>query len=259
MINSEYKEHKIFSELSKYADFYKNLSFSIFPWVTQGTAGHNFDSYLISSIQGTIESIGLILKDGKINDSYALTRKYHDSVVINIYEILYLADNFSIGNLIVQKINNWIQGKEKLPEFREMLNYIKKSEKLKSIIKLLDLGNRYKLIRARCNDHTHYNLFYYMMLNDNQICLRDRIKIIDKLACDIRDVFIKHFVLLFTLNGHYMSSNDYRDSLECGMTPEEGSEYYVAQFIQEMFNDLIKKYRMDLALELKKTTCMKLE
>ena len=49
------------------------------------------------------------------------------------------------------------------------------------------------------------------------------------------------------------------DSLECGITPEEDLQYYVAPFVQKAFDGIIKKYRMELAIELKNTTCMKLE
>ena len=260
MKNPHYKKHIIFSKLSEYIAFYKSLSFSIFQFISQGTSAIcGFDSYLISSIQGTIESIKLILQDGKINDSYALTRKYHDSVVINIYEILYLEDKLSIDNLVVQKINNWIHGKEKLPRYGEMMNYIHNSKRLQEVNKILELDNHYKNIRKRCNDHAHYNLFYYMMMNDNHIYISGRLKILDELSRDIRDIFIKHFIWLFTLNEQYMRSSDYIDSLDCGITPEEGSQYYVAPFIQEIFDGVIKKHRMDLSFELKNTTCMKLE
>ena len=260
MLNSDYKEHKVFSELSEYIDFYKSLSFSILQFVSQGTSAiYNLDSYLISSVQGTIESIKLILQDGKINDSYALIRKYHDAVIINIYEILYLKDKLSIENFIVQKINNWLHNKEKLPRYSEMIKYIINSTALEQINKILELESTYKKIRDKCNDHTHYNLFHYLMLNDNQIYIKNRLKILDELSEDIRNIFIKHFIWLFTLNGHYMTSSDYIDSLDCGITPEEGSQYYVAPFIQEMFDRIIKKHRMDLASELKNATCMKLE
>ena len=206
MINTDYKEHIIFSELSEYIDFYESLSDSILEFITLGiSAACNIDTYLISSIKGTIESIKFILQDGKINDSYALIRKYHDSVVINIYEILYLKDNFNIENFVVQKINNWIHNKEKLPRYPEMMEYIRKSTTLERINKILDLEGRYKNIRDKCNDHTHYNLFYYMMLNDNQIYLKDRLKFLGELSGNIRDIFIQHFIWLFTLNGHYRS------------------------------------------------------
>ena len=56
-----------------------------------------------------------------------------------------------------------------------------------------------------------------------------------------------------------MTSSDYVDSLECGVTPEEDSQHWVAPFVQEVFDRIIKKYRMDLAIELKNTTGKKLQ
>ena len=63
----------------------------------------NIDTYIFSSIQGTVDSIKTILTNGRINDSYALLRKYYDSTIINIYSSLYLQDNHSLENFIVEK------------------------------------------------------------------------------------------------------------------------------------------------------------
>ncbi|MBM4104621.1 MAG: hypothetical protein FJ263_11370 [Planctomycetes bacterium] len=213
------KDHKIFLEINDYTEFYKSLSFSVFPLVTPGTTARcNLDSYIFSSIQGTLESIKLILQNGRINDSYALTRKYHDSVVINIYANLYLQDNFSIDNFIVQKINNWLHGKEKLPRYEGMMKYIRAHNKLEKVNKLLGVeqNGHYEKIRKRCNNHTHYNLFLYMMMNDNQVYIGNKTKAFDGLSSDIRDIFILHFIWMFTINEQYMVSSDYMDSLDCG-------------------------------------------
>ncbi len=95
-IDNTYKEHHVFTQLSEYADFYKSLAFSIFGFITQGTkAIWNIDSYVYSSIQGTLESIKDILIKGRINDSYALLRKYYDSTIINVYSNLYLNEHYS--------------------------------------------------------------------------------------------------------------------------------------------------------------------
>lgn len=56
-----------------------------------------------------------------------------------------------------------------------------------------------------------------------------------------------------------MASSDYVDSLDCGLMPEEGSQYFVAPFVQKIFDSVIKKNRMDLAEEIKSKTSMKLE
>ncbi|HEV7424262.1 MAG TPA: hypothetical protein VGO21_03670, partial [Candidatus Paceibacterota bacterium] len=76
---------------------------------------------------------------------------------------------------------------------------------------------------------------------------------------DIRNIFILHFAYIFYVNEHYMMSSDYIDALDCGMTPEDGSQYNVAPFIQEIFNSIIEKYRPDIALEIKLKTVMRLE
>lgn len=256
----EYEHHKIFDEVSLYTKYYNSLSFSVFKFLPLGTKGIvNIDSYMYSSIHGTLESMRIILENGRINDCYALLRKYYDAVIINTYEILYLQQNQSIDNFIIRKIDDWASNKEKLPEFKIMMSYIKKSEALSIINKLLMSDNRYVQIRERCNNHTHYNLFYYMLLNDNELAIADRIKQLDILLNCIRDVFILHFVYLFSLNQHYMSSEDYSDSIDCGLTPEEGSQYYVAPYIQNVFNSVIKPYRSDLAKELLNSTSMRLE
>lgn len=259
-LETEYKEHQIFAKLNEMIDFYKSVSFSIFGFVTQGTeAICNIDSYVYSSIQGTLESIKNILQNGRINDAYALLRKYHDSTIINIYTNLYLNDNFSLENFVVKKIDNWLKGIDQLPEYRIMFQYIRQSNKLKEINDLLYKDDRYKKIRGRCNDHTHYNFYKNVLLNDNEIYLKNRISTLDTFSQDLEHIFILHVSYLFYLNDHYMMSSDYVDSLDCGLTPEEDSQYFVAPFIQKIFDNVIKKNRMDLAEAIKNKTSMKLD
>ncbi len=259
-IDNSYKEHQVFTQLSEYADFYKSLSFSIFGFVTQGTkAICNIDSYVYSSIQGTLESIKDILIKGRINDSYALLRKYYDSTIINVYSNLYLNDNFSLENFVVEKIDNWLKGKEKLPEYRVMSQYIRDSKKLSEINKLLYKDNTYNKIRERCNDHTHYNFYQNVLLNDNEIYLKNRLELLNTFSKDLENIFVLHFSYIIYLNDNYMMSSDYVDSLDCGLEPEEGSQYFVAPFVQKVFDSAIKISRMDIAKEIKSKTSMKLE
>ncbi|HHT9106816.1 MAG TPA: hypothetical protein ACFYD7_13240 [Candidatus Wujingus californicus] len=194
-----------------------------------------------------------------MNDSYALLRKYYDSTIINVYYNLYLNEHFSIDNFVVKKIDNWLKGKEKLPEYRVMSQYIKSSKKLSKITELLDKDKRYKEIRDRCNDHTHYNFYQTVLLNDNEIYLKNRLESLNTFSRDLENIFVLHFSYLFYLNDHYMTSSDYVDSLDCGLTPEEGSQYFVAPFVQKIFDSVIKKNRMDLAEEIKSKSSMKLE
>jgi len=255
----EYKAHQVFSELDQYANFYRQFAMSVFSFSSMGTkAICNIDTYVYSSMQGTILSIKTILLAGRINDAYALLRKYHDSAVINIYSNLYLRDNFSIENFVVERIQNWLLGKERLPEYRIMSQYIKASNALAPINNIFGADDRYKRLRNRCNDHTHYNFFKNVMLNDNEVYIADRGPWLSRLAEDVRDIFILHLGYIFFLNDHYMMSSNYLDALECGMVPEEDCQYWVAPFIQDIFNEVVIPRRPDVAATIKASSAMQL-
>lgn len=259
-METNYIEHKVFVQLSEYADFYNSLSDSVFYFRVLGTgSGFNINSYVYSSMQGTLLSIGDILKQVRINDSYALLRKYYDCVIINIYSTLYLEDNFSIDNFIVEKINGWVEGRDRLPKYRIMSDYIRKSPRFSNINSLLYKDDTYKIIRDRCNDHTHYNFFYNVIQNDNSREDSSRMKALDLFYKDLENIFILHFAYLFTLNAHCMSSSDYTDYLDAGLIPDEGMQYWVAPFIQDIFDNVLKKNRLDIAIALKENIVMNLD
>lgn len=254
-----YQEHMVFGELASHIAFYESLADSVFPWVTMGTkAICGIDSYVYSSIQGTLASIRTILADGRINDAYALLRKYYDSAMINIYSNLYLQDHFSIEDFVVEQIDNWLKGKEQLPEYRIMSQYIRSSTKTAPITALLFGDDRYKRLRDRCNDHTHYNFYRNVLLNDNEIAIPGRLEALDEFSADVRDVLILHVAYIFLINEHYMMSSDHRDFLECGMTPEPDSEYWVAPFVQDVFDQIVGKHRPEIAASVKQHTSMHL-
>jgi hypothetical protein len=257
--DSEFQNHAVFGELDRHIAFYRDLGHSIFPWVTMGTkAICSIDSYVFSSIQGTLVSIRTILADGRINDAYALLRKYYDSVIINIYSNLYLQDHFSIENFVVTQIDDWLKGKAQLPEYRVMSQYIRSSPKTAPITALVFADDRYKRLRDRCNDHTHYNFYRNVLLNDNEIALPDRLRVLDQFSVDVHDVLILHVAYIFFINGHYMMSSDHLDYLECGMTPEPDSQYWVAPFVQDVFDQTVAKHRPEIAATVKKHTSMHL-
>jgi len=257
--DDRYTNHGVFLELERYAAFYESLSFSTLFLCSAGATIPNFDSYFYSSIQGTMESIHDVLKNGRINDAYALLRKYHDSVIINVYSDLYLQDCIGDGDFVVVVIDNWLKGTGQLPGFRKMSKYIYCSDKVAAVTGLLCSDNRYKDIRDRCNSHMHYNLFANALLNDSSLVLDTRLEVLDAFLSDLADLFIFHFACMFLLNGHYMASSDYMDSLECGIKPEADSEYWVAPFVQEVLDDVVAVRRPDVAEAIRQHIGMRLE
>lgn len=254
-----YQNHKVFKELDRYSEFYGELATSVFQFLALGSGTPlNHESYIFSSMQGTLESIKTILKNGRINDAYALLRKFHDSSIINTYCTAYLKEHFSTNNFVVEKINSWIKGKEVIPEFRVMSQYIQKSDSLKPVYDLFKKDERYKSIRKRCNNHTHYNFYHHVLLNDKDIYIEHRKDWLDAMSKDVLNLVIQHLGYVFFQNWQYMMSSDYMDALECDMQPEEESQYWVAPFVQEMFNEVITPARPDLTTLLKESTPMKL-
>lgn len=261
MVSDErYQEHKVFSELDEYINFYHSLSMSVMNFSTTGTTAIiSMDTYVYSSIQGTVDSIKTLLEKGRLNDCYSLVRKYFDSAVINVYSNLYLQDHRSVENYMVEKINNWLHGKEKLPEYRIMIQYIRNSSIFKEINDLLYSDDLYKNIRDRCNDHTHYNYFQNVILNDSEVFLKGRARSLDELSEDMRSIFILHFSYICTVCQHYMMSSDYIDHLECGMTPPEGSQYWVSSFFQYAFSEILMTVRPDIGSAILNSTSMHLD
>jgi hypothetical protein len=259
-MESDYSKHPVFNEIEKLGKFYENLSYSVFQCVSMGTGSiSNIDSYVFTSMQGTLESINNVLIKGRISDAYTLLRKYHDAATTNIYVDLYLEEHFGIDNFIVKKIDGWLKGQVRLPPIREMNSYIEKSSKVSTIHKLLYKDKQYSEIRKRCNDYTHYNFYKIFLLNDNQIYLPARKNNLETFLQDVLNLFILHFSLLFSIKDNYLMSTDYVDCLDCGLIPEPDSLYSVAPFIQEVFDTIIKSNRMDIAIEIKKNTSMQLE
>lgn len=259
IMDEELRKHAYFELLDECIKFYDSLSNSSFSYMSIGTEMlFNLDSDIFLSISCSLKSIKRNLYDGRINDVYALIRKYYDVVIINIYEIVLLKTEFSSENLIVEKINKWLKGKEKLPKLKEMYKLIWKCKDLININKIIDKDNRYENIRKRCNDHMHYNYFYYMQLN-SEISIQNAKVYIDVINDDLLDLIILHFAYLFTLNGHYMASSDYIDCLEMNIEPEKDSQYWVAPFIQEFFNKFIKIRRPDISKEITNNTFMDLK
>jgi hypothetical protein len=259
-LGSDYLGHEVFARIKEYASFYDSLSFHISSWTTRGTtAVLNMDTHVYSSMHGTLESIHNTLLNGRVSDAYTLLRKFYDVTIINVYSNIYLEEKFDFDTYIVAQINDWLKGTKQIPEFRVMSQYIKKSIRLQPITVLLANDGTYKNVRSRCNDYTHYNFYKNLLINDNAAYLKSRPKALDTFIKDLDAIFIQHFAYLFYFKDHYMMATDYVDCLDMDLEPEENAQNFVANFIQEMFDKIVKVKRPDLAGEIKSNTNMQLK
>lgn len=259
---NEYSSHIVFNTLERIRDFYKDFSFLVIGYLnSQTNMIVNFDSYIYSSMEGTIESIATILKKGRIGDAFALLRKLHDKAILNIYINLYIEKNIKDDKWEVIEITKWLKGKDKLPHntYGRMSEYIENSKELEFIFKKMMESESYLSVRARGNDHVHSNYFHNLLNNDNTILSENRLSLLSSFKDDLENIFILHLSCIFTIKEHYMSSTDYIDALEVGVAPEEGSQYWVAENVQSIFKDFIQAKQPDIADFIKNSTCMNLQ
>lgn len=259
-MEKENEKHKMLEMLKYYSKFYEELSFSVDRQLAKGTYIYlNYRSYIYSSIENTLLSINDVLIHDRLNDAYQLLRGYYDAVIIDIYSTLFIENNIKINKMEIEEIDKWVKGKAILPSFKNMIKYINNEQSVKHISETLLKDECYKHIRTRCDDHIHYNLYQYLLMNISQMQLEIPNKYYEEVLNDLDDIFILHFAYTFTINPSYMMSSDYIDSLDVGIQPEEGTQYLVAPFVQEVFDKVIKKKRKDIAEEILKNTYMRLE
>ena len=256
----EYYSHALFTSLERYMEFYEQLSDLIMGFTTNRVEKlfMNLDTYLYMSIRGTLDSIRMTVHEGHVNDGHALVRKYYDLVILSLYLDLYLNDSSDEDADAMNRIENWLSGKERLPDFEHMKRQLKSSKRLEPIFrKLLETDGRYKTIRDRSNNHMHHNFFQYILLNNRDRYI-DRKHSLDLLNDDVTDIFVLHLTCVFFTNEHYMRSSDYIDHLECGMTPNPDSIYWVAPFVQTIYDEVLNKRRPDVCAIIQQNTSMNL-
>lgn len=246
MIDSNYatmiESHMLLSDLKAIAEFYLAMSYNCFLFLPNGTHGWlNYNSYLFESIAGTISSIDELVKKGRLNDACVLLRLYFDNILTQTYIHLLAEQKFDVfTNFYVNEICEWLQKKNRIPSIKKVLAMIETSDKTKTIYSLVNKNDRLKTDREFLDDCVHGNRYQYFLYNCSSLYLKHRDVFLSKIQTVLSTLFELHLSFLFSLNPHYLTSTDYRDCLEMGMTPPEGSEYWIAPFAQEIFDTYIK-------------------
>lgn len=239
-----YLRHKVFDELKFMMQFYDSISMSCFSFIASGTRGiTNYASYVYTAIEGTLDSISILLTKGRINDAYTLIRKLFDDILLEIYMDVTLKDKFSIDNFVVKEVNEWIQGKHRIPKIEKILKCLEKSETTKDLYPLFGWDTYLKKNRELLDDSVHSNRFQQMLLNCNDVYIENRERHLKNCEIILNQLFLLHLSFIFHLNPQYLMASDYMDHLEMKMTPPAGSENWIARFAQEAFNKVIKPHK----------------
>ena len=252
----EYREHIIFKNLDLIDEFYDFLSYNSLSFLPNGLPGKfpNTDTYIFSSIKGTIDSIRLLLKNAHINDAYAIARKYFDEIMIDVYMTVYkqeqIRKNPNDLMFTVERVKKWIDESFKMPKHDDIIKYFSRSESYHILFAYFDFDKRFRKIRELLDDNMHMNSYQLMLTNDNEISNQYRTRYLELLNTCICDLFRYHYASCIYLNPQYFMASDYIDYMDLGLTPPEGSENWIASIAQDMFDRVIKPHK-ELALFLK--------
>lgn len=271
-IREKYFSHPIFQTLSDIKEFYSNLSFLDFSLPDLvGTRCLNITSEMYQSIENTIDSIEILLKNYRLNDAAALVRKYNDAVMLSVYILLTLDDekeSFFKEDYIYESIlDSWIDNK-----FNSETEYLLKKgdETVFSLIKKKDkhLANIFSLekeiyINGRKigNDNLHYNFFGTCILNMEKMLIKYEsvLKYMDDVLKSLKLVFRIHLSCIILLKPVSLRSSDYIDALEMGLEPDEKYINTVAPFVKDTFERYIVQEDKKLSDYLKKITSLKFD
>ena len=249
-----YLKHKVFDDLKYMMEFYDSISMSCFSFVASGTQGiTNYASYVYTAIEGTLDSISILLTKGRINDAYSLIRKLFDDILLEIYIDVTLKDKFSIDNFFVEEVNEWIYGKHRIPKTEKILKYLEKSERTKDLYPLFGWKTYLKKNRELLDDSVHSNRFQQMLLNCNTVYIESRERHLKNCEIILNQLFLLHLSFIFHLNPQYLMASDYIDCMEIGMTPPDGCQNRIAPFAQDAFDKVIKPH--NAISEFIKKTC----
>ena len=239
-----YLKHKVFDDLKYMMEFYDSLSCSCFSFVASGTKGIvNYASNVYSAIEGTLDSITTLLTKGRINDAYTLIRKLFDDILLEIYMDVTLKDKFSLENYIVEEVNEWIQGKHRIPKTVKILKYLETSERTRDLYPLFGWDTYLKKNRELLDDSVHSNRYHLMLLNCNRAYIANRERHLKNCEIVLNQLFLLHLSFIFHLNPQYLMAFDYIYYMDEGLTPPEGSEAWIASFAQDAFDKVIKPHK----------------
>lgn len=251
------------SKIDSFIDFFDNLEMliggrNIKPFLGRGKV-YIFDTQLVRSAMFTLNSIKLCVEYGSISDCNTLMRKFRDDTFFYLY-LLEVDNNQEIlcdesesservqeHNKQLDYVIKWFNNELRNFDFkRNIISYLRRNELVDQAILNHNIQSEWDRICQNLNNYVHNNglsfcVTNYEMFSPNKIepTLKE---VIYKLEYIIL-VFVTLFILI---KPYYIMASDYIDYLEVSMTPPEGSQYWVAPFIQDFIDCHIGSHSIEL-------------
>ncbi len=258
--SESYQNHPVFEEIKYMMNFYESISDTCLRFIPQGAPGiMNYATYIFLALEGTLDSIRLTLREGRITDAFTLVRKLFDDVLVEIYIDVTRKEKFDFeNNFVVQDVEEWIRGKHRIPKLETLLGILKKSPSTKGIYPFFGWDSYLKRNRQLLDDSVHSNRFRGILLNCNEVLVENRERELRNVLIVLKQIFLVHLAFIFHLNDHYLMATDYMDYIDMGMEPPEGCSEWIASYAQDAYDRYIRPH-VKLAEFIKSESGLKIE
>lgn len=264
-VNSEingktYQDHFVFEKIEHMMKYYDGLADTCYRFIPNGTLGAaNYASYVYMSIHSTLDSIRMLLKKGHVTDAFVLIRKLFDTVLVEIYFDVVRKEKYDwMKSFVVKDVNEWLKGKHRIPRTEKILYVLKNSPVTKDLYPFFGWETYLKKNRELLDDSVHANRYSSILWNCPSVHIDDRERQLKNASIVLDQIMLIHMSFIFYLNGHYMMASDHIDYLDMNMTPPKGSEYWLASYAQDAFDEFIKPHEK-LATFIKEHCAMEIQ
>ena len=196
--------------------YYDGLAQTSLPFMPSGTLwSSNYASVIYMSIEVTLESIKMTMKAGHLTDAFVLMRKLFDTMLVDIFYDVMRKSNYDFENGgIVEEVDNWITGKQRIPRTEKLLEFLRIASSSKDIYPFFGWDTDLKVYREILDDNVHSTGYNNLLLNCKGLPLVRRVDYLDDAATMLVQIATVHIAFVFFLNGHFMTPHDYEHYLD---------------------------------------------
>jgi|SRR5690554_1695971 len=222
-------------------------------------------SILFYNCKSTLYSFRKCIEVINISDALTLFRKFKDDFLLFIYFVKLGSPNDSdyntkeklkLWNDYYEDANSWANNTMGNVYYSKIIKLLKTEPKIK---KLDDETKCFEFIinlTKKLNNFAHSNGRSFIN-NYNPIYNKQKIlKLLNYINEQFNMVCSFLLTILFTISPHYLMSSDYIDYKDAGSEPPEGSQYWIAPYFQEYFDNKLYKSNPSLKKFLIDNTCM---
>lgn len=271
----------LIQEMRKTEDFLNDFGYLSFGRDFTMCGKHVFSlQRVITSVELTAGNVIACCESACIADANSLLRKYRDDLFFYLYVSVYNSnyrfeeeqaesqknntnnsknkskDKNDIPTQMRMNIENWIKNSLSELHIGDVLRAIGTAPNTCYAVKKYGLKKYFDSLGERLNDYVHSNGIAFYNLNINAYSGNELFEQLERILQDLRFITVSFLFLLTLCSPFSIMSTDYIGCLECGLTPEEGSQYWVAPFIERYFNENIDLIDESCLKYLKENTSM---